>query len=561
MSLKSLFWRLFGPVLVIVIVAAVAMMFIIPSSIKAGAIKDAIASAQNTVQQFKTLRAYYTKNVVAPVLSDSNLKPHYDHKQSGRIPLPATMIHELSDELKKKGMSVRLYSQYPFPNRSQRSLGDFERNAWEFLLQNPKQVFSETTQIDGKASLRVAIADTMAAQACVDCHNSHPETPRKGWKLGDVRGVLEVAIPIEDKIAMSYEIGTNVVLILIGVLVIICVTLLWVYQRFVSARLEGFSDSIEQMSRGDLTARLDDKGSDEFAETARTFNQFGDKLLNSMRTFREQSELLNMAAADLAGISDRSLGTMEQQKRERGTVVESLEQTSTVVSDVAQSASSAAMNANSADTAAKTGLSDVNNTIGAIQQLVGEIETATQVINQLEEDSVSIGSVLDVIRGIAEQTNLLALNAAIEAARAGEQGRGFAVVADEVRTLASRTQSSTEEIQVVIERVQEGARKAVAAIESGNSGAAGSMEQAQQAGKSLDEIASEVASISDMNNQIASAAEELSVNTRHIIDVVTQVARVAEQSSHTAQEVASQSEGLNALASNLLENVNQFKVN
>jgi methyl-accepting chemotaxis protein len=197
--------------------------------------------------------------------------------------------------------------------------------------------------------------------------------------------------------------------------------------------------------------------------------------------------------------------------------------------------------------------------VGSMQQLAGEIGTAGDVIDTLKSESENIGSVLGVIRGVAEQTNLLALNAAIEAARAGEQGRGFAVVADEVRTLASRTQESTEEIQAMIERLQNEAGKAVAVMQSGRNKTRETLDHAAEADQSLANIVDLVASITGMNTQIASAAQQQTGVAEELDRNVVHIAQLAEQTVTGSEQTAMASGELAKLGENLRTLLSQFK--
>jgi methyl-accepting chemotaxis protein len=202
----------------------------------------------------------------------------------------------------------------------------------------------------------------------------------------------------------------------------------------------------------------------------------------------------------------------------------------------------------------------VRNSVNGIRSLAENVEEAAGVIHRLEQDSEQIGTILDVIRGIADQTNLLALNAAIEAARAGEQGRGFAVVADEVRTLAQRTQQSTQEIQAMIEQLQEGSRNAVQVMELGRQRTEESVDLSSRAGTSLDAITSAVSRITDMNLQIASAAQEQSTVAEEMARNINQISEVSDETSHGAQQTEDASQQLSQLASELQTLVQQFKV-
>ncbi len=244
---SSLFWKLFLPVGVLLLASGLVISALLPVLIRDNAERDAVDAAQATVRQFLLLRRYYTENVAARVLarSDMQVDPDYRNKENA-IPLPATMIHDLSALMQGSGTSVKLYSPFPFPQRRGRSSDQFAQDAWNYLQKTPDGVFSRTETLQGRTTVRVALADRMSAQACVACHNSHPHSPKTDWKLGDVRGVLEVDSTREA--ASATRIASWVLMAVGSMLVLVAVALRVFYQRNVARPLHRALDAARALA-------------------------------------------------------------------------------------------------------------------------------------------------------------------------------------------------------------------------------------------------------------------------------------------------------------------------
>ncbi len=335
---------------------------------------------------------------------------------------------------------------------------------------------------------------------------------------------------------------------------------------FTCARAIAAFGKMEQMMKdiaegeGDLTRRLDEQGAHEIARMGAAFNLFVAKVQAMVRQVSRTVEQLSASAEGMSSITEKINRELHQQQSEADQVATAMNQMTATVQEVASHASKAAEAARDATGQANDGKEKTEQTVSAMGTLAAQIEEAAGVIKSLEKESVAIGGVLDVIRGIAEQTNLLALNAAIEAARAGDQGRGFSVVADEVRSLASRTQASTQEVQTMIERLQAGADNAVGAMGTGQAQAKAGVEKASQAGVALETINRSVGTISDMNIQIASAAEEQSCVAEEINRNLVKITQSLDAIAQGTQDTAAAGEQLAALASDLQQMVGQFKV-
>ncbi len=311
---------------------------------------------------------------------------------------------------------------------------------------------------------------------------------------------------------------------------------------------------------GDLTVRIETKSKDELGDLAFWFNSFMEKLQGVVKEIVNTALPLSSLAKDLHQLTDDTNKTISIQRQAAEQAKYAVDDMSNSVIAEASSANEASSAANDSNVAADRGQQTVGVTVNNIRQLATNVQEASEVILKLETDANQVGAVLDVIKGIAEQTNLLALNAAIEAARAGEQGRGFAVVADEVRTLASRTQKSTEEIQKTIEQLQSAARSAVQKMQQSTVQADQSVTSANQAGESLQVITTSIRRIREMNQHIAAATEEQQTMAGTIVGHVVEIVKHTEHSSQSAGHIAKAARELANLAQNLESIARLFRV-
>jgi methyl-accepting chemotaxis protein len=311
---------------------------------------------------------------------------------------------------------------------------------------------------------------------------------------------------------------------------------------------------------GDLTRRLSITSQDELGALAGSFNRFVDKIHGLVRQITEMTSQLTGLVNQVSEQANRSDQAMERQRHETDQVATAINEMSAAAQEVAKSAQNAAVAAQQTDEEGQAAKRVVAGSIVKIHALVDDIRSSGVSLDSLQKDVSSIVSVLGVIRSIAEQTNLLALNAAIEAARAGEAGRGFAVVADEVRALASRTQISTQEIQGMIDRLQAGTQSAVEAMRRSSEAGDGTSAQANEAGASLDTMAQLIATINSMNAQIASAAEEQTAVAEEINRSVHQIAVAVDSVADETQLGAQTSRSLADLGQRLGSLVGQFRI-
>ena len=417
-------------------------------------------------------------------------------------------------------------------------------------------------------ALFMEMVDRVRAEGAgtVEYHWPKPGAEEPVAKVSYVKGfapwgwVVGTGIYVDD----VNELITSVVLnrsVETVVLVSLLISIVYWIRNSIVHPIERTSSAMARIADGDgdLTQKLPAEGRDELADLARNFNRYTTKIEDTVCHVRTLAAQL-ARTAEQASLSVRDNSeAIGNQKGETQQVATAMTEMSATVQEIASSAESAASAARNADSHARDGQARVDDVKGAIASLVDGVQSTADVVTQLNANSESIGGVLDVIRGVAEQTNLLALNAAIEAARAGEQGRGFAVVADEVRTLASRTQESTSEIQTMIEHLQTGSSAAVSAIEQSRQAGTRTVDKAEEAYVSLGDIVSSVGTILDQNAQVASAAEQQAVAAQQIDRSIVAISDMAGDSADAAAHASVATADLARLGEELRDLVAVFK--
>ena len=560
-------------------VIAVILLVVYANYEKQKVIDSNIAEARQLLLVSESIRSNTINKWNQGVFTTEHLRQLVENKNSSEArdiilaTVPVVTAWNVIQEKAKEG-NFRFKAPRIDARNKQNEPDAIERNALAFFSNNPSaQDFSFLDET--KDEVRVFRPVKLVKQ-CELCHGNPASSealwgntngtdvlgyPMENKREGDLHGAFEIIKPLtEDFIELQNNMWVALGFLILTLLVIGS-TGYFVMNKVIISPLTNLALRLQDICSGDgdLTARLDSKGKSEFAWVASSFNTFVKKIAKTIDSISETSHKLASASHQLAQITQQTELGVEQQLAETTQVATAMEEMTATVQEVARNAVRAAEAASTADTEATAGKSIVNKAMDEINQLASEVENAANVIHELENDSNSIGEVLSVIQGIAEQTNLLALNAAIEAARAGEQGRGFAVVADEVRTLASRTQNSTLEIQQTIERLQNRAKQAVSVMDNGKKQAVSSVEQASSAGSSITTIIERIDTITDMNNQIAGAAEEQTAVAEEINRNINNISAVSDKTSIGARNTSEACNELLELADQLRATVGQFR--
>ncbi len=505
----------------------------------------------------QTTRAYIATNYVAKIKKSkagSEVVTAKDHANNpDAIPFPATAAREIGEELMKTGtMSFRYVSQSPL-NSGNLPKDSFETEALKALASGAES-YARREDINGTLTFRRAVPDKAVSAACISCHTDK--------QVGDTLG----ALIINSRMSIAKENADKALMHTVGIMagmVLLIVGLTYALLRSIVLKpileMASISKDIAQ-GEGDLTKRVPMHGTDEIATLGGYFNQFIEKLQTMIGKVAHVTDKVASASVELSATAEEiSKGTDSLTSRASQTAA-AVEEMNATVSQVAQNSGKAATLAQETVKTAKDGGSVVSDTISGMQQLSDAVSSSATIISELGKSSDQIGEIVRVIEDIADQTNLLALNAAIEAARAGEQGRGFAVVADEVRKLAERTTKATKEIGDMIRQIQHDTRGAVESMQQGTVKVTSGVDLVNRTGEALARIVEMVSESSDMIRQIAVASEEQSVATQQIANDIENVAKVTKESASGANESAKASHDLSQLATELQGIVGSFKL-
>lgn len=365
---------------------------------------------------------------------------------------------------------------------------------------------------------------------------------------------------IERQVSGAIATGNTFVIVVVIISIAVAAFIGYVTVRAITRPLYRVNELLTVASSGDLTHRLDDSAQDEFGLLARNCNTLIGNLKELITAINIRAEQLAAASEQTSAVTAQTTHSIQNQKSQIGQVATATTEMHSTSQLVVQNAEDTLSQIRHADAEAENVRQISLENKNTIEVLSRDVQEAADVINKLHQDSASIGGILDVIRGVADQTNLLALNAAIEAARAGEQGRGFAVVADEVRTLASRTQESTQEINAMIEVLQAGAEKAVSVMNQGKEQTAACVAQTEKATQALDIISDAVHKAHDVSSQIEQSAREQNTVSQEISEKLETIVGIAEETTAGAQQTSDSSHEVARLAEELQQSIRQFRV-
>jgi methyl-accepting chemotaxis protein/aerotaxis receptor len=520
------------------------------------------STALSLIGTARNARLFYAREIVPKAQMAGLVPTPLFQGDPHAIPLPASLMRGLGEmPVPSDTGTIRLFSHYPFKFRTpaETRLDSFEERALAYLEQHPKGEFGRLESLNGKPVYRLAVADVMTEESCVQCHNNHPDSPRRDWKLGDVRGVIAATVNMD-------RIGSNLrqpLWVFFGSMLLaglVLLAVIWLVLRQVSLRLHRAEEVARAVAGLDLTQPIPLGGHDEIGRLSNQLAIMRNRLFDMVFELTQGAENLDEAAKALSASSQQTAGASENQSTAVSGTAAAVEQLASSVQEVGNLADEAHSASQESDQAAAEGGNVVHHAADEIGHIANAVNDASNSIHELEGISGEIGQIVGTIREIADQTNLLALNAAIEAARAGEAGRGFAVVADEVRKLAERTAQSTVEINNMVNRIQNRSRDAVGQMQQGVQRVQDGVRLAHAAGDSITGIRDKAHRVVEVAADIRNVLAEQSASASEIARQVTQIAQMAEQNAAASQQTFESSYNVAAMIDRVKALVGQFKV-
>lgn len=442
---------------------------------------------------------------------------------------------------------------------------DFLGYGYAFLINEQGRVLTHpNTKFNDKQLTDVFGRSLPLSSTFIDIESEDTASMVAFMKVRGVENVswyLAVVVNKDKAYSAVSDFGTMAMLYLvIGVAVV--VILLTVLLNYLMRPVQQLAAAIADIAKGDgdLTARLDESGEDEFGRMSADFNSFVDKIHQSIREVKETAEHVQESVHNVAGAADSSVTLHKEQSQRTESIATAITELGASAHEISGNAHSASELAESASNLSTTSADKLTANMSSIEHLSQRMASSSEAIQQLHENTADIGKILEVIKGVSEQTNLLALNAAIEAARAGEAGRGFSVVADEVRQLAQRTQESTQEIEAIVTQLQQQADSVVTEIGESQRNSLDSVETASVAGQGMSEVSQTITDISDANHSVASATAQQSAVINNLSDEVGQITTISEEGMNNLQVTLSECKDLQSRFDKLNAMVQQFKV-